>query len=67
MSYVMKAGNYNIFTINASLSSIRFAVYSMDESNTKYSYPENKEALAASCCIGMFVKLETFYDSSDNN
>jgi hypothetical protein len=34
--------------------------------NTKYSYPDNKEALATSSCIGTFVNLKTPYDSSDN-
>lgn len=34
--------------------------------NTKYSYPDNKEALATSSCIGTFVNLKTPYNSSDN-
>ena len=31
----MKASNYNILTINAGSSSIKFAMYSMDESLNK--------------------------------
>lgn len=34
--------------------------------NTKYSYPDNKEALATSSCIGTFINLKTSYNSVDN-
>lgn len=34
--------------------------------NTKYSYPDNKEAVTTSSCIGTFVSLKTTYDSTDN-
>lgn len=51
-------------TLTALIDNEQIAVTTHD--HTKYSYPDNKEALATSSCIGTFVKLKTPYNSSDN-